>query len=135
MGKFTQKVPGTQEFDGETVRYTLRRMTNQQLMSLAPSFGSEDANIVFRTARLVKEAREVLQACVSDVSGYRDSDGTAVTFETMLEEAYFLPLIDKMLGHLWRVSVVSEDEAKKSAAPPLAASSGETPGASSSAAS
>ncbi len=135
MGKFTQKVQGTQEFDGEVVSYMLRRMTNQQLMALAPSFSKTDANIVFRTARLVEEAKDVLQDCVSDVAGYRDAAGAPVSFATMIEEGYFLPLIDKILGHLWQVSVVSEDEAKKSAAPPLAASSGETPGASSSAAS
>lgn len=117
MGHFTQAVEETAKFDGEEVRYTLRRMQNKHMLKLSPGFSQQagDANIVLRTARLVEESKDVLKECVSNVSGYKDAGGNIVTFETMLEESYFLPLLDAMLGRLWQVSVMTEVDAKKSA--------------------
>ena len=128
MGHFTQAVEETAKFDGEEVRYTLRRMQNKHMLRLSPGFSTQagDANIVLRTARLVEESKDVLKECVSNVSGYKDSAGNIVTFETMLEESYFLPLLDAMLGRLWQVSVMTEVDAKKSVVTPPASSSEES---------
>ena len=128
MGHFTQAVEETAKFDGEEVRYTLRRMQNKHMLKLSPGFSQQatDANIVLRTARLVEESKDVLKECVSNVSGYKDNAGNIVTFETMLEESYFLPLLDAMLGRLWQVSVMQEVDAKKSAATPPVSSSVES---------
>ncbi len=129
MGKFTQAVEETAKFDGEEIKYTMRRMQNKHMLRLSPGFSTQagDANIVLRTARLVEESKEVLKECISNVSGYKDAAGAAVPFEVMLEESYFLPLLDAMLGRLWQISVMTEVDAKKSAAIPPASSSGENP--------
>lgn len=137
MGRFTQSVEATAKFDGEEVRYTLRRMQNKNMLKLSPGFSQQagDANIVLRTARLVEESKDVLRECVSNVSGYKDNAGNPVAFETMLEESYFLPLLDAMLGRLWQVSIMMEVDAKKSDVPPPDASLVESPSSTSSAAS
>jgi hypothetical protein len=127
MGRFTQAVNETATFDGESVSYTLRRMQNKHMLKLSPIFSDvkPGEKLIFRTARMIEEAQDVLKECISNVAGYRDAEGHPVSFETMLSESYFLPLLDEMVGKLWQISVMTEVDAKKSAATPPASSSEE----------
>jgi hypothetical protein len=129
MGRFTQTVDKVAKFDGEEVHYTLRRMQNKHMLKLAPLFSDpvQREQLLFRTARMVEEAQDVLKECVAGVFGYSDSTGKPTPFDVMLSESYFLPLLDEMVGELWKVSVMTEVDAKKSAATPPASSSAASP--------
>lgn len=124
MGRFTQAVDETVTFDGEQVSFTMRRMQNKHMLKIAPMLAANPGeNALARTARLVEASKETLAECVSNFRGLTDSAGNPVTLATAMEEAYFLPLLDTVLGRLLQVSVMQEIEAKKSNAQPPAASS------------
>lgn len=126
MSKFTQSVESTIKFDGDEVSFTLRRMQNKHMLKLAPTAVSlPDENRVARTVRLVDEAKEVLKECVTNFRGLKDSQGRDIPFDTVLEESYFLALLDGMLGRLWDISILKEVDAKKSSETPPDASSGD----------
>lgn len=124
MSKFTQAVEEKALFDGDEVCFTMRRMQNKHMLKLAPTAtATPGENRVARTARLVDEAKDVLRECVSNFRGLKDAEGKEVPFETVLEEGYFLALLDGMLGRLWEISILKEVDAKKSEGTPPAASS------------
>lgn len=125
MGHFTQAVEETIVFDGDEVKLTLRRMQNKHMLKFAPEFKTMPGeNILARTARLVDASRDILKECITNLRGLKDSDGNAITLDVAMEEAYFLPLFDAVLGRLLAVSVMQEVDAKKSGALPPAVSSG-----------
>jgi hypothetical protein len=122
MGRFTQAVNETTVFDGDTITYKLRRLQNKHMVKLSPVLSAVGTEaVLLRTARLADESKDVLLECVSEFKGAKDSDGNALTFEDVLGEAYFLMLIDSILGRLLQVSVMTEVDAKKSDATPPAA--------------
>lgn len=127
MGRFTQAVEETVEFDGDKVSFTLRRLQNKHMLVLAPVLAAlPGENALARTARLVQAAEGILRECVTNWQGPKDSTGKALTFDEVLAESYFLGLTDEVLGRLLKVSVMQEVDAKKSLETPPAASSGES---------
>lgn len=125
MGRFTQAVDETVEFDGDTVSFTLRRLQNKHMLVLAPVLAALPAeNALARTARLVQAADGILRECVTNWKGPVDANGRYMTFDEVLAESYFLSLMDEVLGRLLKVSVMQEVDAKKSPATPPAVLSG-----------
>jgi hypothetical protein len=126
MGHFTQSLQKTIPFDGEEVRFTMRRMQNKHMLILAPILAADPGeNRLARTARLVDAAKGILAECITDWQGPKDATGAPVPLATAQEESYFLPLMDAVLGELLKDSVMKEADAKKSDATPPAASSAE----------
>ena len=126
MSRYTQAVEEKTSFDGDEVTYTLRRMKNKHMLIVAPAISIQDGNLLARTSRLSDASKSVVLECVSNLNGLKDSAGGAIPIEIVLEEAYFLPLVDEILGKLIKISVLQEDDAKKSIAPPPVPSSGES---------
>lgn len=125
MGRFTQAVDETVIFDGDAVGFTLRRLQNKHMLVLAPVLTIlPGENPLARTARLVQAAGGILRECVTNWHGPSDAGGKALTFDEVLSESYFLPLMDEVLGRLLKISVMQEVDAKKSPATPPAVSSG-----------
>lgn len=129
MGHFTQAVEERITFDGDELVLTLRRMQNKHLLHIAPHLAGgnapgTNAGLLLRSAALVDASKEMLRECVVGFQGLKDKAGNSMAFSDILEEAYFLPLLDQVLGRLLQISVMTEVDAKKSAAPPPAASLG-----------
>jgi hypothetical protein len=105
------------EFDGDTVRLTVRRM-------LAEDMGAVLGRIVEGQpdkGESLKFGTAMLQKYVTSVSGLTQPDGTAVTleeFREMVVEAYFMPLSVTAYGMLLAASSISQDQAKNSVSPP-----------------
>lgn len=127
MSRFTQAVDEKFEFDGDEVCFTMRRMQNKHMLKLAPTaIGMPSENRIARTARLIDEAKDILRECVTNFHGLKDADGKEISFEMVLEESYFLALLDGMLGRLWEISILKEVDAKKSEGTPPAVLSAES---------
>jgi hypothetical protein len=71
----------TEEFDGDTVIVQAKAMTTADALNLSDS-----------TDDLIKKFGTYLIS----VTGLKDAAGNEVSKETMLEEAYFLPLVGKL---------------------------------------
>lgn len=127
MGKFTPSIQREVMFEGEKIRYTLRRITNAQMMSIAPAMiDIENEGPRTKAARIVMAGKPVMQECVTDFSGLTDSTGKPVSFEVVLIESYFLRLAELILTELLAYSTMTEEDAKKLLGPLLDRLSGES---------
>jgi len=130
MGHFSKVVEQEITFDGDLLKIKMRRMKNKHMLHIGPAlsepFEKSSGGLLLRTSKLVDVAKEPLAECVTELSGLKDADGNALEFKDILEESYFLPLLDQILGMLIQVSVMSEVDAKKSAAVQPEVSSGES---------
>ena len=127
MGHFTQAVEEKTTFDGDEVAYSLRRMQNKHMVKLAPLLVTSPSNpesALVRTARMVEGAKDVIKDCISNFRGVKDSSGADMTLDAVLDESYFLPLLDELLGRLLQVSVRTGADEKKLDVTPRAPSSG-----------
>lgn len=120
MGTFTSVIKKEFEFDGDKVVVTFRRMKNKHFLKIAP-FLIPDPNGpptlkagMLRAVKLVDDAKEILTECVVRIVGLTDAEGNPLGLETILEESFFISLMDEMLGFLMEESVLKGDEAKKS---------------------
>ena len=119
MSRFTPAVEAEFEFEGDRVVVTLRRLSNKQMVALAPHLAPDPAapaalrSGVIRSAALIANSREVILECVTGFAGLKDSTGAALTLDAVLDEAYFLPLLDQVFSELLKVSVLTEADAKK----------------------
>jgi hypothetical protein len=129
MSKFTPTVKWETDFDGDHVVFELRRLTNEQMMKLAPCFPTELATggAFLRSVKLVSEAKEVLRSCVVSMHGLTDSQEQEMKLERILDEGYFIRLLDSLLGRVLKVSMLTEDEIKKLDAVSLGEQSGAAP--------
>lgn len=92
MSAYRSSVKGEVEFDGELVRYELKRIT------------MEDA-LQFRT-QSNSEAGSTLQKYLVSMDEIRDADGNAIPRETIFTEFYFGKLVSAMLNALMETGSV-----------------------------
>lgn len=115
MSRFTPHVQYETEFDGDKVECTLKRLTNAHMLLLAPILvQNQDKSALEKTTALLQQAPSVLTDSVVSFKGLTTADGTPIKLEDAIKELYFAQLFDRILGHLIKVSTVSEVDAKKS---------------------
>ena len=115
MGRYTQNVVEKINFDGDEITVTLRRMLNKHMLALSPVLVAREGEGVFeRSSRIIVSAKEVLKECIVKIEGLRDASNVEIPIDTVLEDAYFMSLLDAILGRLLGASVLTEQDAKKS---------------------
>lgn len=101
-------------FDGDAVVFTVSRLTVEDMLVLSKHFDTERGTMRFSSPMEVcAAASTVLPARVKAVSGYRKSDGEAMTLDEFLsaaKEFYFVPLISALFAALVGISVVGTSE-------------------------
>lgn len=120
MSKFTPFVKWEVEYDGDVVKFKLRRLLNEHYILISTVLHPENgkaARGVGLNAQIVNEAEPVFRYAVQEMAGLKDADGNELKLDDILKEGYFHPLLDRLLGYLMKVSVVMEEDAKKSDAP------------------
>lgn len=128
MGRYTQNVIEKIDFDGDEITVTLRRMQNKHMLILSPLLQENPGEHVFaRSSRIIAGAGDVLKECIVSLEGLRGADNNNIGIDIVLNDAYFMSLVDKILGRLLGASVVTESDAKKSAEVAPVVSSDATP--------
>ena len=123
MGTFTPSISKSFEFDGDSVTVVFNRMKNRHFLRIAPFLLPDPEGPrtlqagMMRSVKLVEDSKDILKECIVSVSGLTDSSGRSLVLEDIIEEGFFIPLLDRMLGALMEVSVLREVDAKKSDAP------------------
>jgi len=121
MSRFTKTFTVTKEFDDDTITIVMERMKRTEALSLAPFF-KEDANgnqmISFEDRpKMMDVMSEILPRCVKSFTGCKDEFGADMTFAEVLEEAYFISLVQEIINELFQHSYSSGVSSKKSEAP------------------
>lgn len=128
MGRFTRSVQEEASFDGDKITFTVRRLKNDQMINIPKELfdsGGGGGAILLRAAKTTIGVKEIIKDCVTNFSGLKAADGTDIPLSEVLEESYFLSLVDHMLSRILKLSVMSDVDAKKSdATPPDALSEG-----------
>lgn len=131
MGNFTSKVTKTFQFDGDEVKVEFTRMKNKHFILIAPYLVLEDSEPkalrvgMLRSVKLVEESKQVLKECIKSMKGIQNADGDQLTLDDILDESYFISLLDQMLGFLMDVSVLRDSDVKKSVELPPVISQGQ----------
>ncbi len=81
MSKFIKLFQLTEEFDGDTVVVQAKAMTTVDALNLGDD---------------TKDLIEKFSTYINSVTGLKDAEGNEVSKETMLSEAYFLPLVGSL---------------------------------------
>lgn len=112
MSSFTPTVKFELDFDGDHLNFELRRLKVKHRVVVMQAVGK--ATEAASEALLAEAGQAILPDCVVSMSGLIVAGQPVTDIKILLEEAYFLPLVDKVLAELVRVSRVQEDEAKNS---------------------
>lgn len=88
MGGYIPTIERTTIFDGDTVRSTLRPMTQVQALTFQAmvSAGKQEHELVPYLTDVVREN-------LTRIEGVRDANGSAVDAETILRDGYFTRLV------------------------------------------
>ena len=124
MSGFTPTVKYELDFDGDHVVFELRRLKVKHRAQVMRASDKGTALPGDREALLSDSAKAILPECVVSMAGLTIAGQPATDIKTILEEAYFLPLMDKVLAELMRLSLPSEVDAKNSEGPLADASRG-----------
>lgn len=133
MGLFTRTFTEEIEFDGDHVVCEMKRLRNEHLLKLAPYFVELEGVTKLSFADklgMVKAGSEVLPELVVSLKGLKDADGKELGIQDILGEMYFNPLIDHLVGQLFKRSTIKTPESEvdpKKSAPPLPGELAESP--------
>lgn len=124
MSGFTPTVRYEMDFDGDHLVFELRRLkvSHRAQVMRASDRGTDKAGD--RESLLSESAKVILPECVVSMTGLTISSQPVTDVKTILEESYFLPLMDKVLAELMRLSLPTEIDAKNSAGLPADTSRG-----------
>ncbi len=112
MSNFTPLVKKQYEFDGDTVHVSFSRLSRKAMLDVLPSFNklnsaekgtpefSEGVNDVLNTLA------DALPSCVKTVSGLKDTDGSDIVIQQIVDEMYFMVLLSEITMDLIRESGV-----------------------------
>lgn len=84
MSKFMRNITVTSEFDGDTVKASFRPISTPAAFELKRGGdGPDTENAMLRIAK----------DHITQISGLKAADGTAISMDELFDSAYFLPLI------------------------------------------
>jgi len=113
MSKFSLSSTETFQFDGDTVTVKLKPLSRSAMMSLAPYVGDGTPETM-DNQKLFDHGAEHIESHIESMKGLTDSAGTEITISTMVDNAYFLPLMSEIMAKLFDLATVSEDDVKNS---------------------
>lgn len=125
MSQFTPTLHYETEFDGDKITCEMCRLKRKHMLELISVLKSESSVVaasqteakLTSMSQLAEAASRILPECLVDkkLSGLKDKDGNALSLDQIIEEAYFAPLIVKLVMFLFANSSIakgSEDEKK-----------------------
>lgn len=110
MSSFTPIVKYTTDFDGDHLVFELRRMKVKHHAAVMRAVDLSKAGE--RESMIAETGQSVLPDCVVSMTGLTIAGQPVVDIKAVLDEVYFLPLVDNLLAELIRVSRVQETEVK-----------------------
>lgn len=116
MSNFTPTVKYEVNFDGDHVVFHLRRLKVKQRAKILAS-ANGDTSPENRESLIADTAAAVLPECVVSMAGLTIEGAPVKDVADIVDETYFLGLLDNLLAELLRISRVREDEAKNSSGP------------------
>ena len=111
MSGFTPTVKFETDFDGDHLTFELRRLKIKH-HALILRIAEKDSSLSDRVALLLDTGKAILPDCVVSIQGLVISDIPNVDINFILDEAYFLPLIDILLTQLVQISRVESTDIK-----------------------
>ena len=99
MGQFTKLVKRTFEFDDEKVTVTFARLRRKDMMKIVPLVAKlnqekpDGDNAVSIAEHFLGDFSDRLVDYIKEINGLTDASNEPVTIETVVDEAYFTPLL------------------------------------------
>lgn len=129
MSNFTPNIEFDTEFDGDKVKFVMKRLTNAQMMKIGAeavnASKEQNTTAILSSIQTLVGSREILKDRIESVEGLKDKNGNAISIDVLLDNAYFMQLLDRASRFLIDQSMLLELDAKKSDAPPAGAASTE----------
>ena len=120
MGNFTPVVKESLDFDGDSIEVVFKRLKNKQQLLLIPHINEkeeQDIKLRFKGfSDLAIVASQILPENIVSMRGLKSADGNELSISDIIEEAYFSPLIVRIIGLMMASSSVRTYE-KNSDAP------------------
>ena len=115
MSNFLPLVNKKYEFEGDTVTVSFSRLTRQQMLAITPFLPTKDGGgqTIEEQLKLMDATINALETNIDIFTGLKDSNGGALTFEAIVNQAYFTTFVSGIAGDLLKESSV-EDEKKSS---------------------
>lgn len=116
MSGFTKLSKFTTEFEGDTVTMSLKRLTRDQIKNVAHYITEEkgDIKISFsETLEMLEATKPFIEDCVVNFKGLNDADGHPLEWNEVVGETYFMNLVGNIFTEVMKISLVSEETAKK----------------------
>jgi len=105
MSSFLPTLRNTFEFDGDQVEVTFKRPTRKHFLTLLPlikKMNNEDGEVDQVAAmEMLEAAVPIIKECVVEFQGLEAADGTPMSFDDTIDEAFFTDLHSEMMGFLF----------------------------------
>ena len=107
MSQFTPSVFYETTFDGDTYKFRLNRLTRKQFMKLAPYI--KDGQVgESELTEFIDNVVEELKPQVTLINEVFTEAGDQITVDTIIEQAYFMPLLADVISNLIVHSVMGK---------------------------
>lgn len=113
MSGFTPLVKYTTFFEKDEVSMQIRNLKRSAMMTLTPHM-DDKGKMKLGNVEMLNLAADMLPAHVEDFKGLKDIDGNELTFEQVLDQAYFIELLGDIIGKLFDISRLGDKDAKNS---------------------
>jgi hypothetical protein len=111
-------------FDGDVVNFKVKRLLVEDMNLVTQNYDRISGTLKFSGPEEMSAlAARIVPKYVREVRGLKKADGTLFQleeFKGVIAEYYFAPLVGSLFAALMSASIVKEDEAKNSVAPPPA---------------
>lgn len=110
MSRFLPLVTKKYEFEGDTITASFNRLTRKQMMAISPYIpaNEEIEQTLEEQMKLINAAIDALKDNIKTFEGCKDSEGNALEFTDIADEAYFTNLLSEMATDLLNESMVQE---------------------------
>lgn len=101
MSNFTPLVTRTYEFEGDTITVKFSRLKRKHMLNAMPALSNLNAaeDEVAKNVALnefLNDVIDVIPEYVKEFNGLNDSEGNAISIETVIDDFYFLKLAAEM---------------------------------------
>ena len=121
MSNFTPHITFETDFEGDHITAKLSRLKRKDMTTVARYVDvDEEGNLAggLDVEQMIEFAAEVLPRYVEEFKGLKDADGNAISIETVVDEAYFLPLVTELVSALFDASGMKAADEKNSEGQP-----------------
>ena len=110
MSNFVPSIKYTTQFEKDEVFMELSSLKTSDMAKLAPYMKEEGQPSTVESMEIMRVGGELLPGYVDNFSGLFDANGSPVSFETVLEQVYFIELVSDIMAKLFDISRMSPDQ-------------------------